>query len=66
MLQAYIYRSQILRYTSITDISLNQIQALILMAAFQASVNAMPMSWLLCGIALRMAQDLGLHVSHIN
>ncbi|KAI9633949.1 fungal-specific transcription factor domain-containing protein [Dioszegia hungarica] len=56
-------RSQILRYTSITDISLNQIQALILMAAFQASVNAMPMSWLLCGIALRMAQDLGLHRS---
>jgi hypothetical protein len=54
-----------LRYTTITDISLHQVQALTLMAAFQASVNAMPMSWLLCGMALRMAQDLGLHVGLI-
>lgn len=32
------------------------------MAAFQASVNAMPMAWLLAGQAIRVAQDLGLHV----
>jgi len=36
------------------------------MAAFQASVNAMPMAWLLAGQALRVAQDLGLHVCSIS
>jgi hypothetical protein len=39
---------------------------LTLMAAFQASVNAMPMAWLLAGQAIRVAQDLGLHVSRIS
>jgi hypothetical protein len=33
------------------------------MAAFQAAVNAMPTAWLLAGQAIRVAQDLGLHVS---
>lgn len=32
------------------------------MAAFQAAVNAMPTAWLLAGQAIRVAQDLGLHV----
>nr|XP_019044249.1 hypothetical protein I302_07532 [Kwoniella bestiolae CBS 10118]OCF23179.1 hypothetical protein I302_07532 [Kwoniella bestiolae CBS 10118] len=56
-------RAQILHYTSLKDIDINQVQCLTLMAAFQASVNAMPMSWLLAGQALRVAQDLGLHRS---
>ncbi|WWD03563.1 hypothetical protein V865_001617 [Kwoniella europaea PYCC6329] len=56
-------RAQILHYTSLKDININQVQCLTLMAAFQASVNAMPMSWLLAGQALRVAQDLGLHRS---
>lgn len=58
---AYKYRAQILHYTSLSDIDLHQVQCLTLMSAFQASVNAMPSSWLLAGQAMRIAQDLGLH-----
>ncbi|WWD19542.1 hypothetical protein CI109_104003 [Kwoniella shandongensis] len=56
-------RAQILHYTTLKDVNIHQVQCLTLMAAFQASVNAMPMSWLLAGQALRVAQDLGLHRS---
>ncbi|WVR00192.1 hypothetical protein IAU59_007334 [Kwoniella sp. CBS 9459] len=56
-------RSHILHFTTIRDIDIHQVQCLTLLAAFQASVNAMPMSWLLAGQALRLAQDLGLHRS---
>nr|XP_019010220.1 uncharacterized protein I206_04688 [Kwoniella pini CBS 10737]OCF49001.1 hypothetical protein I206_04688 [Kwoniella pini CBS 10737] len=56
-------RAQILHYTCLKDLNIKQVQCLTLMAAFQASVNAMPMSWLLAGQALRVAQDLGLHRS---
>jgi hypothetical protein len=55
-------RAQILHYTTLKDVNLHQIQCLTLMAAFQASVNAMPTAWLLAGQAIRVAQDLGLHV----
>jgi hypothetical protein len=58
-----ILRAQILHYTTLKDVNIHQVQCLTLMAAFQASVNAMPMSWLLAGQAIRVAQDLGLHVS---
>lgn len=58
-----IVRAQILHYTTLKDVNIHQVQCLTLMAAFQASVNAMPMSWLLAGQAIRVAQDLGLHVS---
>ncbi|ORX40691.1 fungal-specific transcription factor domain-domain-containing protein [Kockovaella imperatae] len=56
-------RAQILHYTTLKDVNIHQVQCLTLMAAFQASVNAMPMSWLLAGQAIRVAQDLGLHRS---
>ncbi|KAK4689854.1 hypothetical protein P7C73_g226, partial [Tremellales sp. Uapishka_1] len=56
-------RAQILHYTALKDVNLYQVQRLTLLAAFQASVNAMPMSWLLAGQAMRVAQDLGLHRS---
>ncbi|WVQ84324.1 hypothetical protein IAT38_006476 [Cryptococcus sp. DSM 104549] len=56
-------RAQILHYTTLRDVNIHQVQCLTLLAAFQASVNAMPMSWLLAGQALRVAQDLGLHRS---
>lgn len=56
-------RAQILHYSTLRDVNIYQVQTLTLMAAFQASVNAMPVSWLLAGQALRVAQDLGLHVS---
>jgi hypothetical protein len=55
-------RAQILHYTTLKDVNIHQVQCLTLLAAFQASVNAVPMSWLLAGQALRVAQDLGLHV----
>lgn len=56
-------RAQVLHYTTLKDVNIHQVVCLTLMAAFQASVNAMPMSWLLAGQALRLAQDQGLHVS---
>lgn len=56
-------RAQILHYTTLKDVNIHQVQCLTLLAAFQASVNAMPMSWLLAGQAIRVAQDLGLHRS---
>jgi hypothetical protein len=54
-------RSQVLHYSSIREIDIYQVQCLTLLSAFQASVNAMPMSWLLASQALRIAQDIGLH-----
>jgi hypothetical protein len=59
---ALIHRAQILHYSTLKDVTIHQVQCLTLLAAFQASVNAMPMSWLLAGQAIRVAQDLGLHV----
>jgi len=56
-------RSQVLHFSSIREIDIHQVQCLTLLSAFQASVNAMPMSWLLASQALRIAQDIGLHVS---
>ncbi|ODN81564.1 hypothetical protein L202_01979 [Cryptococcus amylolentus CBS 6039] len=56
-------RAQILHYTTLKDVNIHQVQCLTLLATFQASVNAMPMSWLLAGQAIRVAQDLGLHRS---
>lgn len=56
-------RSQVLHFSSIREIDIQQVQCLTLLSAFQASVNAMPMSWLLASQALRIAQDIGLHVS---
>ncbi|WVN84929.1 uncharacterized protein L203_100065 [Cryptococcus depauperatus CBS 7841] len=56
-------RAQILHYTTLKDVNIHQVQCLTLLAAFQASVSAMPMSWLLAGQAIRVAQDLGLHRS---
>lgn len=60
--QLMTFSAQILHYSTLKDVNIYQVQCLTLLAAFQASVNAMPMSWLLAGQALRVAQDLGLHV----
>lgn len=56
-------RAQTLHYTTLKDVNIHQVQCHTLLAAFQASVNAMPMSWLVAGQAIRAAQDLGLHRS---
>lgn len=56
-------RSQVLHFSTIREIDIHQVQCLTLQASFQAAVNAMPMSWLLASQALRIAMDIGLHVS---
>ncbi|KAL7418376.1 hypothetical protein Q5752_006834 [Cryptotrichosporon argae] len=53
-------RAQVLHWTD-KQVSIEQVQCLTLLAAFQASVNAMPMAWILAGQAIRIAQDIGLH-----
>ena len=55
-------RAEILHYSTVRDVTIRQVQCLTLLAAFQASVNAMPMAWLLAGQALRIGQDIGLPV----
>jgi hypothetical protein len=53
----------ILYYIGHTATQLAHVQAFVLLASFLASINSLPQSWLLCGQAVRIAQDLGLHVS---
>ncbi|ORY24563.1 fungal-specific transcription factor domain-domain-containing protein [Naematelia encephala] len=53
--------AHIVHLSNLGDVNHFQVQCLTLLAAFQASVNAMPQAWLLSGQALRVAQDLGLH-----
>lgn len=53
----------ILYYIGHTATQLAHVQAFVLLASFLASINSLPQSWLMCGQAVRIAQDLGLHVS---
>jgi hypothetical protein len=59
-------RAQVLHFSSIYEIDIHQVQCLTLLAAFQASVNAMPNAWILASQAMRIAQDIGLHVSWVE
>ena len=57
----------ILYYTGHTATQLAHVQAFVLLSSYLASINSLPQSWLLCGQAVRIAQDLGLHVSvHVH
>ena len=38
------------------------VQCFLLMASFLCSVNCLPQAWILVGQAVRIAQDIGLHV----
>ena len=42
---------------------IEHVQCLALMSVYLGGINDMPQSWLYAGQAVRMAQDLGLHVS---
>lgn len=56
-------RAQVLQYIAADEVDLCIVQQMTLKAAFQASVNALPKAWLSIGQAIRVAMDLGLHVS---
>ncbi|KAG9016252.1 hypothetical protein FRB90_003606 [Tulasnella sp. 427] len=59
----YYERAMILYYIGATATQLAHVQAFVLLSAFLASLNCLPQAWLLCGQAVRIAQDLGLHRS---
>jgi hypothetical protein len=52
----------ILYYIGHAATQLAHVQAFVLLASFLASINSLPQAWLMCGQAVRIAQDLGLHV----
>ena len=53
----------ILYYIGATATQLAHVQTFVLLSSFLASLNCLPQAWLLCGQAVRIAQDLGLHRS---
>ncbi|KAJ1311719.1 hypothetical protein OPQ81_010190 [Rhizoctonia solani] len=56
-------RSMMLHYIAQTVTQLAHVQTLLLLSSFLASINCLPQAWLLCGQAVRIGQDLGLHRS---
>lgn len=58
------YRALILHYISHTTMQVEHVQCFLLMSTFLCSVNCLPQAWILVGQAVRIAQDIGLHVSH--
>ena len=56
------HRALALHYISHASIQIAHVQCLILLSSFLCSVNCLPQAWLLIGQAVRMGQDLGLHV----
>ena len=52
----------ILQYISHTSMQVEHVQCFLLMSTFLCSVNCLPQAWLLVGQAVRIAQDIGLHV----
>lgn len=53
----------ILHYISHASIQITHVQCFVLLSSFLCAVNCLPQAWLLVGQAVRMSQDLGLHVS---
>ena len=56
-------RALILHYISHTSMQVEHVQCFLLMSSFLCSVNCLPQAWILVGQAVRIAQDIGLHVS---
>lgn len=65
MLTIIIHRALILHYISHASIQIAHVQCFVLLSSFLCSVNCLPQAWLLVGQAVRMGQDLGLHVGAI-
>ncbi|KAG8907057.1 hypothetical protein FRB99_005434 [Tulasnella sp. 403] len=59
----YYERALVLYYIGAAATQLAHVQAFVLLSSFLASLNCLPQAWLLCGQAVRIAQDLGLHRS---
>lgn len=53
----------ILYYIGHSTTQLAQVQCFVILASFLCSVNCLPQAWLVVGQAVRIAQDLGLHVT---
>lgn len=56
-------RALILHYMCHSNMKVEHVQCFLLMASFLCSVNCLPQAWILVGQAVRIAQDIGLHVS---
>ncbi len=41
----------------------DHVQCFLLMSSFLCSVNCLPQAWIIVGQAIRISQDIGLHVS---
>ena len=59
----YSFRAMVLYYIGHSNTQLAQVQCFVILASFLCSVNCLPQAWLVVGQAVRIAQDLGLHVS---
>lgn len=59
----YLIRAMVLYYIGHSNTQLAQVQCFVILASFLCSVNCLPQAWLVVGQAVRIAQDLGLHVS---
>jgi Fungal specific transcription factor domain len=59
----HIVRAMVLYYIGHSNTQLAQVQCFVILASFLCSVNCLPQAWLVVGQAVRIAQDLGLHVS---
>lgn len=59
------FRALILQYISHAHTQVAHVQCFLLMSSFLCSVNCLPQAWILVGQAVRIGQDLGLHVSRL-
>ena len=58
-----ILRALILQYISHASMQVEHVQCFLLMSSFLCSVNCLPQAWIIVGQAIRISQDIGLHVS---
>nr|GAT53936.1 predicted protein [Mycena chlorophos] len=59
----YYERALILQYISHASTQVTHVQCFTLLSTYLCSVNCLPQAWILVGQAVRIAQDLGLHVN---
>jgi hypothetical protein len=61
-LTSFSLSALVLQYISHANIQIAHVQCFILLSSFLCSVNCLPQAWILIGQAVRLGQDLGLHV----
>lgn len=61
----YYQKAQLLFFASSGEVFIEQVQCLGLLALCSASWNVLAQSWRFAGQAVRIAQDLGLHLSSL-